>query len=71
MPTTVIYRIEVDGLLLEEREVAPEDDATGRPAAIRTAAAQAQLGHEVAVYRRIRAGYAPSLIYFAPRTTAR
>lgn len=68
MPLTVIYRIEVDGRVVEEREVHPDDDETGRPEVIRTAAQHAQSGHEVAVYRRIRAGHAPSLIYFAPRT---
>lgn len=47
----VRYRIEVDGTIVEEREVLPDDDAAARADAIRAGGEHARRGHAVAVYR--------------------
>jgi len=65
---TVVYRIVVNGSGLDEREVAVEQEEVARHRAVRTAAAEAALGHEVAVYRLGPGSPSTSaLIYFAPR----
>jgi hypothetical protein len=67
----IIYRVEVDGSVLNERTVSA-DDPKARHEAIRLAAAHAALGREAAVYRLSRGpGSRAALIYFAPRTRDR
>jgi hypothetical protein len=63
----VIYRIEIDGAIVDERTVPGEDDPKGRHEAIQIAASHAAQGRQAAVYRLGRGVRSrPALIYFAP-----